>query len=116
MKTDLNPLDPRGALRVNERPIQSPGVDRKIRSATVAGPEAGGDRRLFLSERLLSDLLDVARSSSTRRVQIDHVGLRVDLYVDGRGHEYEVWTLVGAPPKPEPLPEAIRNLSRSVEG
>jgi hypothetical protein len=116
VKTDLNPLDPRGALRVNERPIQSPGVDRKLRSATVAGPESGGDRRLFLSARLLSDLLEVAKSSSTQRAQIDRVGLRVDLYVDGRGSEYEVWTLIGAPPRPEPLPEAIRDLTRQSEG
>ena len=115
MSTDLNPLNPRHALRVNERPIQTPGIDRKIRTATVAGPEVGGDRRLYLSATLLAQLLDVARSSPTRRVQIDRVGLRVDLYSDPRNREYEVWTLIGAPPSPEPLPDAIRNFSRSSE-
>ena len=110
-QTDLNPLDPRGALAINARPLQSPGLDRLLRTATVAGPEVGGDRRLYLSATLLGSLLDVAKSSPTRRVRLDRVGLRVDLYLDGRGREYEVWTLIGAPPTPEDLPDAIRNLA-----
>lgn len=114
MSTDYNPLDPGNALEVNERPLQSPGLDRRLRTATVAGPEVGGDRRFYLSATLLEMLLDVARSSPTQRVRVDRVGLRVDLHVDGRGHQYEVWTLIGADPKPEELPEAIRNLSRSL--
>ena len=114
-QNDLESLDPRGALSVNERPIQSPGLDRRLRTATVAGPEVPGDRRLYLSASLLDALLDVAKASPTKRARIDRVGLRVDKYVDERGSEYEVWTFVGAPPRPEDLPPAIRNLTRSVE-
>lgn len=113
--TDLDLLDPRGALSVNENPIQSPGLDRRLRTATVAGPEVPGDRRLYLSASLLDSLLDVAKASPTKRVRLDRVGLRVDLYLDERGSEYEVWTLIGAPPRPEDLPPAIRNLTRTIE-
>ena len=106
-ETDLNPLDPREAIRVNASPLQSPGRDELVRTAVVGGPELPGDRRVYLSARLLEELLDVARSSSNMRAQIDGAGVRVDLYRDGSGHHYEVWTLVGRRARPEPLPEVV---------
>jgi hypothetical protein len=108
--TDLNPLDPREALSVNGSPLQRAGADTLLRTAVVGGPDRPGDRRVYLSSALLGQLLEVARSSPMGRVQVDRAGVRVDLYRRGDGHEYEVWTLVGADPKPEAMPAALRAL------
>jgi len=105
-------LDPRNVMKVNERPMQLPGRDELLRTATVGGPEKAGDRRIFLSKGMLSNLMEVAQSSPTGRVQVDRAGVRVDLHVDGNGHQYEVWTLIGANPKPEQLP---RGFSQFIE-
>jgi len=110
-RTDLNPLDPRAVLKVNARPLQQPGQDTILRTAVVGGPDKAGDRRVYLSARLLDDLLARARSSPMQRVVVDRAGLRVDLYADARGHEYEVWTLIGADPRPEPVPDFVRMAS-----
>lgn len=108
--TDLNILDPRNVLKVNATPVQRPGTDLMLRTATLGGPDKPGDRRVYLSAKLLAQMLDIARTSSMGRVQIDSAGLRVDLYQAGDGHQYEVWTLIGAPPKPEQMPVALRSL------
>lgn len=108
--TDLNPLDPRDVLAVNGSPLQRPGADALLRTAVVGGPDRAGDRRVYLSSVLLGRLLEVARSSPMGRVQVDRAGVRVDLYRRGDGHEYEVWTLVGADPKPEAVPAALQAL------
>lgn len=113
---DFGILDPRNALKVNRSPLQQPGKDTLIRTATVAGPDAGGDRRIFLSADLLGQLLDVARSSLTRRVQVDRAGVRVDLYQRPDGHQYEVWTLIGADPKPEGLPPGLQSAIDETSG
>lgn len=97
-------LDPHNVMVVNERPLQPPGRDTLERTATVGGPEREGDRRVFLSTRLLGQLLEIARLSPTGRVQVDRAGVRVDLYRSDNGHPYEVWTLIGADPRPEQLP------------
>jgi hypothetical protein len=110
-RTDLNPLDPREVLTVNRSPLQRPGQDTLLRSAVVGGPDKAGDRRVYLSAKLLGTLLEVARASAMQRVVVDRAGVRVDLYADGRGHEYEVWTLVGADPRPEPIPDFVRMAS-----
>ena len=54
-----------------------------------------------------SELLEVARSSPMGRVMVDRAGVRVDLYRSQTGHEYEVWTLVGQSPRPEPIPDFV---------
>lgn len=104
----LGYLHPNEVLKVNKRPLQPPGRDELLRTAVVAGPEMAGDRRVFLSVDLLTRLLDTARSSATRRVQVDRAGIRVDLYRNASGHQYEVWTLIGADPKPEALPRGFQ--------
>lgn len=104
-------FDPRIVMQINRTPIQRPGVDRHVRTAMVGGPELPGDRRVYLSADLLGRCLKVAKASPTGRVLLTHAGIRVDLYEDGTGHPYEVWTLVGYGPKPEPAPpwlQAIR--------
>ena len=110
-RTDLNPLDPRNVLTVNASPLQRGAGDVLVRSAVVGGPDVAGDRRVYLSSGLLAGLLDHARTSTMGRVRVDRAGVRVDLYRTSTGHEYEVWTLVGADPHPEPLPAAIAALA-----
>jgi hypothetical protein len=109
--TDLNPLSPAGVLHVNASPLQRPGQDTLLRTAVVGGPDAGGDRRVYLSATLLGKLLEVARSSAMGRVVVGHAGLRVDLYRRDDGHEYEVWSLVGDQPVPERVPDFVRYAS-----
>ena len=101
-------LDPRNVMKVNARPLQPAGRDTLLRTATVGGPEKEGDRRVFLSVDMLSRLLETARSSPTQRVQVDRAGVKVVLYADHSGHQYEVWTLVGADPRPEQLPRGFQ--------
>lgn len=97
-------FDPRSIISVNENPEQRPGFDRCLRSVVVAGPDVPGDRWAYLSVKLLTECLAIARASATRRARIARVGVRIDLYQRKNGTTYEVWTLVGADPKPEPLP------------
>jgi len=104
---DFNMLDPKNVLKVNVSPVQRPGTDRLIRTAIVGGPEKEGDRRVYLSVELLTKFLEVARSSPMRRVEVTRAGVRVDLYLQASGHQYETWTLIGANPKPEQVPQFI---------
>ena len=106
--TDLNLLSPANVLQVNASPLQRPGQDELIRTATVGGLDAGGDRRVYLSTTLLGKMLEVARSSGMQRLVVDKAGVRVDLYRQQNGHEYEVWTLIGCAPRPEPIPDFVR--------
>lgn len=111
--TDLTLFDPRRVVAINERPLQSAGHrDALIRTATLAGPDEGGDRRVFLSRELLRRCLDVAEASPVGMARLDQAGLRVDLYRAPDGHTYEVWTLLGRGPRPEPLPGALDVLGR----
>ena len=102
-------LHPKIAPQVNHSPLQRGNTDTLLRSATLGGPDKPGDRRVYLSSAMLSKLLEIARSSPMGRVQVDGAGVRVDLYEAG-GHQYEVWTLIGGTPKPEPLPDGIASL------
>lgn len=103
-------LDPRTAIQVNYSPLQRPGQDRLVRTAVAGGPEHPGDRRMFLSARLLRELLVLAEASPTQRVQVDRAGVRIDLHETARGHAYEVWTFIGGDARPEPMPEVISKL------
>lgn len=111
---DFGVLHPTNAIKVNESPLQLPGRDERLRTAVIAGPDAPGDRRVYLSCKLLEHLLDVARSSANQRVQIDSAGVRVDLYRDHGGHQYEVWTLIGREPRPEPMPEVVQAMGAGL--
>lgn len=76
-----------------------------VRSDVVfGGPsvEPTADRRLYLEVHELEHLLSLARQSPTRRVQIDHAGMRVRRVLDG-SHTVEVLSIVGSAPKPEPF-------------
>tara|TARA_R100000388_G_C7221132_1_gene149028 strand:+ start:770 stop:1078 length:309 start_codon:yes stop_codon:yes gene_type:complete len=75
--------------------------DQLLSENTLGGPLTGRDARLFLSTKTLRQLLDIAESSSIKRVQIDGVGLRVRTWRDKNGHVYETWQLIGQQPKPE---------------
>jgi hypothetical protein len=110
-RTALGLLGTRQALTVNARPLQRPGQDVLLRTAVVGGPDKEGDRRVYLTATLLGTLLDVARSSGLQRVLVDRAGVRVDLYRSATGHEYEVWTLIGGAPRPEPIPDFVRHAS-----
>ncbi len=108
--SDLNPLDPRGVMKVNASPLQLPGRDELIRTSVIGGPETGGDRRFLLSVETLKHLLEVARSSPVRRAQVNYAGVRVDLYRRSDGHQYEVWQVIGSKPIPEPMPAAVESM------
>lgn len=101
-------FDPRIVIEVNARPVQPIGLDRLLRTATVAGPDLPGDRRVYLSAQLLRQCLRAANEAPTGRCMLDHAGVRVDLYQHHDGHTYEVWTLIGVGPKPEPVPPLLR--------
>ncbi|MBU6287626.1 MAG: hypothetical protein KGS10_05635 [Chloroflexi bacterium] len=96
-------FDPRLVLQVNRQPLQRPGAPHLVRASTVGGPDLPGDRRVYLSVDLLERCLAVAKTSPTGRAMLVHAGVRVDLYAED-GHTYEVWTLIGVGPKPEPAP------------
>ena len=100
-ETDLKKLIDKDLLKVNSNPIQPMSGVTLMRSAVVGGPNLEGDRRVFLERELLLKLAEIAASSPTRRVQVNRAGIKVDLYQERSGHTYEVWTLIGLPPKPE---------------
>jgi len=91
-------------LRINSRPLQRPDTDNLIRTTEIAGPSSSGDRRMYLSASVLDSLLAIAKESQTKRVQLDRVGVRVDLYEGEGGHTYEVWSFTSSQPRPEALP------------
>ena len=76
-----------------------------VRSDVVyGGPsnEPTGDTRLFLEERELVRLLEIARQSPTLRVVIHHAGLRIRRIQDGSA-VVNVVSIVGDKPEPEPF-------------
>lgn len=103
-------LDPRTVLEVNDRPLQHPGTDRRVKTAVAGGPNHAGDRRLYLSAELLRQMLAIAEASPTRRAEVTRAGVRIDLYEQRDGHRYEVWTFIGGDVRPEPMPDAISRL------
>jgi hypothetical protein len=100
-ETDLERLLNKDVMKVNNNPLQPTAGLTLLRSAVVGGPDLEGDRRVFLDRKLLMQLAEIAASSPSQRVQVDRAGIKVDLYRESSGHTFEVWTLVGLPPKPE---------------
>lgn len=88
-------------IKVENKPLQLPGRDVRIKTAVIGGPRVGRDTRMMLSVEELEKLLDVAKNSSVQRVLIKQVGLSIDVYAAKSGHKYEVWRLVGATMEPE---------------
>jgi hypothetical protein len=88
-------------LRVNDKPVTPQAGNTLLRSADVAGPDEEGDRRIFLDAKMLEQLLEMARKSPTQRVRIDRAGVRVELWRNAEGRDFEVWTFTGINPHPE---------------
>lgn len=79
-----------------------PAFPEVISDVEIGGPQDSTDRRLILDVKLLSMLLEVARSSSTRRVVLHKLGLRVQRLRDRQsGHVWDHLTLLGLAPEPE---------------
>jgi len=97
----FDPTDQKLQLNVNRNPIQRPGCDRCLRSATFGGPTTGRDVRMFLDKKTLTQLLDICNSSTTGRVVINKAGLQVSVYEGGDGNRYETWAIIGESPRPE---------------
>lgn len=91
---------------VNPRPLQmGPSYPHVVLDREIGGPEDPADRRLILDARTLEALLDIARRSTTQRVVLHHIGLRVQTLEDREnGHRWDHCTLIGSEPKPEPAP------------
>lgn len=94
---------------VQANPVQRPG-NKLLRRSRVGGPTEPGDRRMYLHSGMLGKLLEIARSSPTSQVQLNSIGIVVELYEDPNGHTYEVWSFESHPPRPEQLPSSIANL------
>ena len=103
-------FNPRNLIESNFNPLQIPGRDRLVSSSTVGGPDMSGDRRVYLSIGMLEELVRIAGQSSMRRAMLVQAGVKVDLYERPDGHRYEVWTLIGRGPMPEPASGLIGSL------
>lgn len=91
-------------VRVGDESGSQPGMDDTlVQERTLGGPLSGKDVRLYLDKNTLSHLLDVARSSSLGRVQLNGVGVRIRLWRTPTGHHYETWQLIAHAPRPESL-------------
>ena len=97
---DFKPLE-NHRMVVNEKPITPTAGDVLLRSAEIGGPDQDGDRRLYLDAQTLRKLLSMAEASPTQRVRIDRAGVRVDLWREASGHQFEAWTFIGCDPRPE---------------
>jgi hypothetical protein len=75
--------------------------DELLQERTIGGPLAAKDVRMYLDAATLRHLLEVAESSSIKRVQIDGVGVRIRLWRGTDGHLFETWQLVGHQPRAE---------------
>lgn len=96
-------IDAGASLEINRSPIQRPGYDPIVHTVTLGGPDDPKDRSMYISIKMLTKMLDVARSTPMRRAQMARVGIRVDIYQKPNGHRYEVWSIIGVL-RPEPTP------------
>ena len=84
---------------------KQPGrTDKLIAEKRVAGPHSGSDIRIYMDAKDLEALLDVAKSGSAQRVQLNNVGLHIRRYQAETGHIYECWSLLSGKPIPERVP------------
>lgn len=95
----------RGPLVVEDNPLQRPGKDERIQHVEIAGPKARQDTRMYFSQSELEGLLEIAKASPVRRVELPMVGLVVDTWRkrkrNGETHEYQTWQLTSGTPRPE---------------
>lgn len=93
--------------RTNYNPLQISGQDEILREYTLAGPDSGRDCRLILDAETLGLLLDIARSSNTRRVIMHGAGIRLKVRKSRDGHIYETLHLTSRQPVPESLSSTL---------
>ena len=101
--SDEREMTDRMNLKVSGNPLQTSG-DVCLRVASFGGPECGRDATLILDRKQLLELLDIAGSSLSGRVEIKHPGIQVKVLQRNNGSQYELWTLIGAEAKPESVP------------
>lgn len=98
------PFPPDAAWDVLGRPV--PGTEGWLYGKPGNAPVVKGDRpvRMYLDAHVIRELAKYAREALTGRVQLDHVGLVVEEYVDEEVAErFAVWTITcGGAPRPEP--------------
>lgn len=95
-------------VRRIDTPIQISGKDEILREWEFGGPYCNRDVRLILDVETLGKLLDIAKSSNSRRCIIPKAGFRVKLRRAPSGHCYETLHVSGDQPLPESLPTSIR--------
>lgn len=88
------------------RPVSTGGGHGHV-GRTTYRPQVG-EARTFLDRHVVDLCLRRAEASLVGRALLDAVGLVVDVYqgIEGvdAGVRYEVWTLLGTEPRPEPSP------------
>ncbi len=95
-------------VRRIDTPIQIAGQDEILTEWEFGGPTCMRDVRLIMDVDTLGHLLDVARSSMSRRVIINRAGFRVKLRRARTGHCYETLHVSGLQPTPEVMPQSIK--------
>jgi len=94
--------------RVNDTPLQIAGQEEIIREYTLAGPDSGRDCRMILDAETLGLLLDIARSSNTRRVVLHGAGIRLKVRRTNSGYVYETLHLTSKQPVPENISSTMK--------
>ena len=92
---------------IKDKCIQLDGQDHILREYMFAGPNSGRDSRLILDIQTLELLLDVARSSDTRRVTIYNAGINVKVRRTDKGELYETLHIVGSQPRPDRISNSM---------
>jgi len=93
--------------KINYHPLQMSGQDEILREYTLAGPDSGRDCRLILDVKTLGLLLDIARSSNTKRVILHGAGINLKVRKSQAGHVYETLHLTSRQPTPEHVSSSL---------
>lgn len=81
---------------------RGPGHPEVLADREIGGPHDPTDRRLVVDSRTLAHLLEIARSSTSGRVVLHQLGIRVQTLRDHTtGHIWDHCTLLGTEPGPE---------------